>query len=99
MRHSQLMDTMVHNQVMKVLVPKGRSIQYLSSEPLPNCAGPADSGVAAPYFFIEEFLTDCQSYLLSGGDWIKYARDFEKGCELVNVNMRRDIINHKEVRT
>ena len=99
MKHDQLMNMVVHNQVADVQVLKRGSVQYTILEPLPSYAGPARSVLKGTYFFVDNSLTDCQSYSLSGGDWIRYARDFEKGCELVSVNMNRDMIDHKEVRT
>ncbi len=101
MNHNQLMNTVAHSQVMKVQVPESR-VQYITPDSLVQGEGSADSAFFVEiHFFIDRFLTDCQSYLLSGGDWIRRARNLEKGCEecSMNLNMNRDIINQKEVRT
>ncbi len=58
---------------------------------------PSPSGA---HFFIDHLLTDCQSNEMIGGDWIRYARNFEKTCECsVDVIMNCDKIDCKEVRT
>ncbi|MBU7009050.1 MAG: hypothetical protein HXS46_00050, partial [Theionarchaea archaeon] len=43
MKHDQLMNMVVHNQVVDVQVLKRGSVQYTILEPLPSYAGPARS--------------------------------------------------------